>query len=210
MARPRSAFRSAVSDATSAPSKSRRRSGPSPQRETLCADCRGNLRRRDDDELVETIVVGMTIERFRDLAGETLLGDMVPVDLIDRAARRTDAGNGASRAIGALFPRCRIVLRQDLLDFSSFTSCAVPLLRRNSAFWPSPIRTSALWEMVGIDPLAITDASMPSQRTTRSEVASATAPGARMEPRPCLPVAEPKTVRRFEPEGSIQVRRKDS
>src|SRR5882672_5568450 len=49
-----------------------------------------NLRRRDDDELVETIVVGMTVERLRDLAGEPLLGDVVPVDLLHRASRRTD------------------------------------------------------------------------------------------------------------------------
>ena len=76
-----------------------------------------NLRRRDDDELVETIVVGMTVERFRDLSGEALLGDVVPVNLLDRASRRTDARNGAPRAVGALFARCRIVLRHDLLDF---------------------------------------------------------------------------------------------
>ena len=50
-----------------------------------------NLRRRDDDELVETIVVGMTVERFCDLSGEPLLGDVVPVDLLYRASRRTDA-----------------------------------------------------------------------------------------------------------------------
>ena len=49
-----------------------------------------NLRRRDDDELVEMIVVGVMIERFRDLAGEPLLGDVVPVDLLYRASRRTD------------------------------------------------------------------------------------------------------------------------
>ena len=59
-----------------------------------------NLRRRDDDELVETIVVGMTVERFCDLSGEPLLGDVVPVDLLLRFApyRRS---NGASRTIGA-------------------------------------------------------------------------------------------------------------
>ena len=50
-----------------------------------------NLRRRDDDELVETIVVGMTIERFCDFAGEPLLCDVVPVDFLYRASRRTDA-----------------------------------------------------------------------------------------------------------------------
>ena len=36
------------------------------------------------------IVVGVMIERFRDLAGEPLLGDVVPVDLLYRASRRTD------------------------------------------------------------------------------------------------------------------------
>ena len=50
-----------------------------------------NLRRRDDDELVETIVVGMTVERLRDLSGEALLCDVVPVGLLYRASRRTDA-----------------------------------------------------------------------------------------------------------------------
>ena len=49
------------------------------------------LRRRDDDELFETVVVGMTVERFRDLSGEPLLGDVVPVDLLYRASRRADA-----------------------------------------------------------------------------------------------------------------------
>jgi hypothetical protein len=49
-----------------------------------------NLRRRDDDELVETIVVSMTVERFRDIAGEAFLGDVVPVDFLYRASRRTD------------------------------------------------------------------------------------------------------------------------
>jgi hypothetical protein len=48
-----------------------------------------NLRRRDDDEPVETIVVGMTVERFRDIPGETFLGDVVPVNLLYRASRRT-------------------------------------------------------------------------------------------------------------------------
>src|SRR5881227_1486229 len=38
---------------------------------------------------------------------------------------------------------------------SNLTCSAVPLLRRKSAFWPSPIRTSALWEMVGVDSLVI-------------------------------------------------------
>ena len=50
-----------------------------------------DFRRRNDDQIVETIVVGMAIERFRDLAGEPLLGDVVPVDLLYRASRRTDA-----------------------------------------------------------------------------------------------------------------------
>ena len=49
-----------------------------------------DLRRRNDDEPVETIVVGVTVERFRDLSGEPLLGDVVPVDLLHRASRRTD------------------------------------------------------------------------------------------------------------------------
>src|SRR6185503_9644181 len=76
-----------------------------------------NLRRRDDDQLVEAIVVGMTVERFRDLSGKALLCDVVPVDLLYRASCRTDACNGASRTIGALLARRRIVLLQDLLDF---------------------------------------------------------------------------------------------
>ena len=59
----------------------------------------------------------MTVERLCDLSGEPFLGDVVPVDLLYRASRRTDAGNGASRTIGALLPRCRIILFQDLLDF---------------------------------------------------------------------------------------------
>src|SRR4051812_29021173 len=113
-----------------------------------------NLRRRDHDELVETIVVGITVERLCDLSGEPLLGDVVPVDLLYRASRRADACNRASRTIGALFARCRIVLLQDC-STSSLTCWAVPLLRRNSAFWPSPIRTSALWEMVGVGSLLI-------------------------------------------------------
>ena len=49
-----------------------------------------NLRRRDDDEFVETIVVGMKVERCCDLAGEPLLCDVVPVHLIYRASRRPD------------------------------------------------------------------------------------------------------------------------
>ena len=76
-----------------------------------------NLRRRDDDELVEAIVVGMTVERFCDLSGEPLLCDVVPVGLLHRASRRTDAWNRAPRTVGALLARCRIVLLKDLLDF---------------------------------------------------------------------------------------------
>src|SRR6185503_10524719 len=76
-----------------------------------------DLRRRDDDQLVETIVVGMTVERFCDLSGKALLCDVMPVDLLYRASCRTDACNGAPRTIGALLARCRIVLLQDLLDF---------------------------------------------------------------------------------------------
>jgi hypothetical protein len=45
-----------------------------------------------------------------------------------------------------------------LLDFE--LDLVVPLLRRKSAFWPSPIRTSTLWEMVGVGSLVIIDASM--------------------------------------------------
>ena len=76
-----------------------------------------NLGRRDHDELVETVVVGMAVERLGDLSGEPLLCDVVPVDLLYRASRRTDTCNGTPRTIGALVARCRIVLLQDLLDF---------------------------------------------------------------------------------------------
>src|SRR5215213_1995576 len=75
-----------------------------------------NFRRRDDDKLVEAIVMGMMVERLCDLSGEPLLGDVVPVDLLHRAPRRPDAWDGTPRAIGALLARCRINLLQDLLD----------------------------------------------------------------------------------------------
>ena len=42
------------------------------------------------NELVEAIVVGMKVERCCDIAGEAFLGDVVPVDLLYRASRRTD------------------------------------------------------------------------------------------------------------------------
>src|SRR6478609_6559088 len=57
---------------------------------------------------------------------------------------------------------------------SSLTWCAVPLLRRKSAFWPSPIRTSALWEMMGIDSFVISLCLYVGQRSNRGVVASAT------------------------------------
>jgi hypothetical protein len=113
-----------------------------------------NFRRRDDDELIEAIVVGMTVERLCDLAGEPLLGDVVPVDLLYRASRRTDACNRASRTIGALFTRCRIILLQDLLDFELDLLCGA-LVAQKERLLASPIRTSALWEMVGVGSLLI-------------------------------------------------------
>jgi hypothetical protein len=118
-----------------------------------------NFRRRDDDELVEMIVVGVMIERFaispanRSLAmwcqstSSTALR-AVPTLETERPGRAVPCSRVAGLSC------CRIC------STSSLTWCAVPLLRRKSAFWPSPIRTSALWEIGGSIHLSLFDASM--------------------------------------------------
>ena len=74
------------------------------------------FRRCDDDELLETIGVGMAIERLRQLGGKSLLGDVMPVGLLHRASGSPNACAGAPRTIRALLTRGRIVTLKDLFD----------------------------------------------------------------------------------------------
>lgn len=78
-----------------------------------------DLRRCDDHQLVEAIVVRMSVKRFRDGAGEPLLGDVMPIGFLHRTSRHADALNGSARTICALFARRRILLFQDLLDLEA-------------------------------------------------------------------------------------------
>src|SRR5439155_24872463 len=100
---------------------------------------------------------------------------------------------------------------------SSLTCRAVPLLRRKSAFWPSPIRTSALWEMMGVDSLVIIlmPPCGPTQESLRGCLCdddaqaggdlhlNTAASSSRTDGTPVslLPASEPKPARCFEPRG---------
>src|SRR6266403_2450686 len=72
--------------------------------------------RRDDDKLLETIGVSMTIERLGKLAGKPLLGDVVPVGFVHGAAGNPDACGGSPRTIGTLLARRRIVPLENSLN----------------------------------------------------------------------------------------------
>src|SRR5437879_2786897 len=74
------------------------------------------FRRRDNDELLEAIGVSMAIECFRQFQRKSLLGDVMPVGLLHRASGSPNACIGASRTIGALLARRRIVLFKNLFN----------------------------------------------------------------------------------------------
>jgi hypothetical protein len=74
------------------------------------------FRRRDDDELLETVGVRVAIERFGKLVGKPLLCKTVPVDFFHTASGDTKARKGTSRAIRALLARWRIVLLENPLN----------------------------------------------------------------------------------------------
>src|SRR5689334_1175123 len=79
------------------------------------AEVAQHSRRRDDDKLVEATRVDMAIECFRQLAGKPLLGDLMPVRFLHRAAGSPDARAGAPRTIRTLLSCRRVVTLEDLL-----------------------------------------------------------------------------------------------
>lgn len=74
------------------------------------------FRRRDDDELLETIGVSMAIESLRQLGGKPLLGYMMPIGFFHCASGNPKAYDGAPRTIRALQTAGWIVTLEDLLD----------------------------------------------------------------------------------------------
>src|SRR5437879_1413754 len=74
------------------------------------------FRRSDDDKLLETIGVGVTIKRFGKLVDEPFLCNVMPVDFFHSASGNARTRGGSSRTIRALLTRCRIVLLKNPLD----------------------------------------------------------------------------------------------
>jgi hypothetical protein len=70
----------------------------------------------DDHKLLKTIVMGVAIQRFRDLAGKPFFRDVMPIGVVHGTSRHADARGSSPRAIGALFAGRWVVLFKNLFD----------------------------------------------------------------------------------------------
>ena len=72
--------------------------------------------RRDDDELLETIGMSLMIKCFRELMGESLFSEVVPVYFLHGAPQATGVCGGSARTIRALFTCRRVVSLENALN----------------------------------------------------------------------------------------------
>ena len=82
------------------------------------------FRWRDDDELLETIGVRVTIERLGEFVSEPFLCKVMPIDFFHGASGDAKAGGGSSRTITALLACRRIMPLEDPLDNEMDAQCA--------------------------------------------------------------------------------------
>jgi hypothetical protein len=85
------------------------------------------FRRRDDDELLETIGMSMAMERFGKLARKPFLCKVMPVDFFHGTSGNARTCDGSSRTIGALLTRWRIVLLENPLNNEIDVQCIAPV-----------------------------------------------------------------------------------
>jgi len=83
------------------------------------AQLRQRARWRCDEEASDVTVAGQAFERVGDGPCEPLLADLMPVGLLDGAATVSDALEAASRVVGSLFARRRIVVPENPFGFQS-------------------------------------------------------------------------------------------